>query len=635
MKVCAFIAGDQNIINPSIVCLSSVRKFNNNIDCFIFTEKEFVDRTQSNILDRENIAVVDISDVNFENYIDNFSDMDRWPRHVFYNYVAPAYFHGKYDYAIKLDYDILCCDKYIFEDIVPEKEDVVTIAFNARLDNLIKPEQVDLIGYDKKELNRFTAVNTGFFVIDVEEYVKRNVYKIFMEKYCKYANKLVLNGETHEQFIFGLIQCLFGHMFKRLPEGYNFRPVFKNTNKIYNIHYNTVFKPWVKYDNMDVCIENNKEIFKNLIFFNSWISHANEMKFTNFDYRKELYSPLEIFKAYKKIEEAETKKNIRLEMSKFWTDILDKIAFALPPTISCQKDITKHYMQFYIEGIDNKIHYELLRKDSRLFFCIHCEDMHLSMLLKEHFTTLAKIIDENIQYNTLGHMHINKLLSDDNFEKQFYSLLYITINHVLNLKRIIEDSKKDLNFIFNTIYRENIWGNGSGPGSDPEILKDYISFLDNFIKENNITSISDIGCGDWQYMKFINLDGINYTGYDVSSDIIDANSKNFSSENIHFIHYDGDFSKIKSTELAICKEVLQHLSNENIFNFIENMKKFKYIIIGNTFKNSNTINKDISSGACRTLDLRLAPFNIEAEHILTIDRSSQNRPDIMFLLVRN
>ncbi len=50
--------------------------------------------------------------------------------------------------------------------------------------------------------------------------------------------------------------------------------------------------------------------------------------------------------------------------------------------------------------------------------------------------------------------------------------------------------------IFDEIYNKNIWGFGSGHGSLPSVTKGYRKFLENFIKDNNIKSVVDYGCGD-------------------------------------------------------------------------------------------------------------------------------------------
>lgn len=136
-------------------------------------------------------------------------------------------------------------------------------------------------------------------------------------------------------------------------------------------------------------------------------------------------------------------------------------------------------------------------------------------------------------------------------------------------------------------------------------------------------------------MRQVNLEGIDYTGYDVASSIIERNRKEFSKNNINFVLYDGNFADVKISDMAICKDVLQHLPNKNIFEFIKNIKKFKYVLVANNIADNMTSNFDISMGQCRPLDLRLPPFNIDAEHVFTIDRRHLKKPNIMVLLIKN
>lgn len=52
---------------------------------------------------------------------------------------------------------------------------------------------------------------------------------------------------------------------------------------------------------------------------------------------------------------------------------------------------------------------------------------------------------------------------------------------------------------FEEIYATNEWGHGSGEGSLPVHTRGYVAFLQAFLAEKNITSVVDMGCGDWQF----------------------------------------------------------------------------------------------------------------------------------------
>lgn len=118
---------------------------------------------------------------------------------------------------------------------------------------------------------------------------------------------------------------------------------------------------------------------------------------------------------------------------------------------------------------------------------------------------------------------------------------------------------EEVEAIFEEIYAKNLWGFGSGVGSLPENNTGYIKFLSDFMVDNDIHSVLDFGCGDWQFSKFINWNNVLYTGIDVVEKIITENNEKFGRENILFEKFSG-FDQINPVDLIICKEVFQHLT---------------------------------------------------------------------------
>ena len=51
---------------------------------------------------------------------------------------------------------------------------------------------------------------------------------------------------------------------------------------------------------------------------------------------------------------------------------------------------------------------------------------------------------------------------------------------------------------FKQVYAKGKWGKGSGVGSDPRNVPDYIGVLQTFLRDMQIRSVVDVGCGDWQ-----------------------------------------------------------------------------------------------------------------------------------------
>ena len=52
---------------------------------------------------------------------------------------------------------------------------------------------------------------------------------------------------------------------------------------------------------------------------------------------------------------------------------------------------------------------------------------------------------------------------------------------------------------FSTIYRNNVWGHGSGVGSLPEGTVDYRRVLEGLIRSKDIKTVLDYGCGDLHF----------------------------------------------------------------------------------------------------------------------------------------
>jgi SAM-dependent methyltransferase len=171
---------------------------------------------------------------------------------------------------------------------------------------------------------------------------------------------------------------------------------------------------------------------------------------------------------------------------------------------------------------------------------------------------------------------------------------------------------------FEQIYAENKWLYGSGEGSQRQHTKGYTSFLQNFLRKNNIKSVVDMGCGDWQFSQFIDWNGIDYEGFDIVSSVIEANRKKFAAPRIRFRLAVGDGSDLPCADLFIAKDVLQHWSNDAIKAFLPHFKKYSYCLVTNCVNpNGKTTNEDTEDGGFHYLDLRLAPFRIQAEEVLS------------------
>ncbi len=88
----------------------------------------------------------------------------------------------------------------------------------------------------------------------------------------------------------------------------------------------------------------------------------------------------------------------------------------------------------------------------------------------------------------------------------------------LKAKHLVRMSPKE---VFDTIYERNAW-NGtdsvSGKGSDREQTDRVASELPRILRELNARSLLDVPCGDFFWMRHVDLAGIKYVGADTHDD---------------------------------------------------------------------------------------------------------------------
>ena len=161
----------------------------------------------------------------------------------------------------------------------------------------------------------------------------------------------------------------------------------------------------------------------------------------------------------------------------------------------------------------------------------------------------------------------------------------LLFKHYWNHKVIPPINKTQYTDEFTKIYTTNYWIRGSGTGSFIENTIVYNNFIVDFIKHNNIKSITDIGCGDWQSSNLIyaQLDNIDYQGLDCVNFVIENNKKKYPKYKFFTLDILCNIDLIRDSDVYIIKDVFQHWKLKDIYDFLDKlvMKKFKYIIITN------------------------------------------------------
>jgi hypothetical protein len=164
--------------------------------------------------------------------------------------------------------------------------------------------------------------------------------------------------------------------------------------------------------------------------------------------------------------------------------------------------------------------------------------------------------------------------------------------------------------IFGSIYRDREWDTGetvSGPGSTIRYTEELRISLPDLLKKWEIRSLLDAPCGDYHWMSQTKLEGIEYTGADVVTELIESNRKLY--PGVKFLVADITKDWLPKTDAVLCRDCFIHLSNRQIKMAIQQFKSsgIRYMI---TSTYPVEINEEIPTGYYRPVNLVKGPFNL-------------------------
>ena len=164
---------------------------------------------------------------------------------------------------------------------------------------------------------------------------------------------------------------------------------------------------------------------------------------------------------------------------------------------------------------------------------------------------------------------------------------------------------------FDHIYEQGIWaaqpGQLSGSGSYGAWATEYVNFVRRFIRENNINSIVDVGCGDFNVGSQICGEVEHYTAMDVSGYIITKNRDRFADySNVDFVHADACQVSIPKADLVTIRQILQHLTNTQIEQILRNVESSgaQFAIIAEHVPSQRTLKKPNVDTRTHSQDIR-------------------------------
>jgi SAM-dependent methyltransferase len=186
--------------------------------------------------------------------------------------------------------------------------------------------------------------------------------------------------------------------------------------------------------------------------------------------------------------------------------------------------------------------------------------------------------------------------------------------------------------IFSTIYRERLWNSehpepfDSGPGSSPSFAAPYCQRITRFIRDNHITSLLDIGCGDFRIGRQLAATGIHYTGVDIVPELITHLRENHAGPRVQFECIDATSEPLPPADLVVIREVLQHLTNAQIHSVLRQLEHYPHVIVTESVPTSphavpnldKVQGPDVRLYANSGVFLDQPPFNLRTEELLRL-----------------
>jgi hypothetical protein len=218
------------------------------------------------------------------------------------------------------------------------------------------------------------------------------------------------------------------------------------------------------------------------------------------------------------------------------------------------------------------------------------------------------------------------------FQLLTYVLLYPQRKvRILRIKSQIKNSES-LERRFTTIYSLNLWGSHeskSGMGSNFDATTTVRSELPVLFTKFGIKSVLDAPCGDFHWMKEVDLTDIRYTGADIVKPLIQDLNHKYGKKNINFIHLDLTKEVFQFADLVINRDCLFHLSFEDTGTFLKNfLDSGSSYLLSTSYSNQNLFeNRNISSGDFRLIDLFAPPYNFPKQtHYQIIEKADGALP---------
>jgi hypothetical protein len=154
------------------------------------------------------------------------------------------------------------------------------------------------------------------------------------------------------------------------------------------------------------------------------------------------------------------------------------------------------------------------------------------------------------------------------------------------------DVQRSRSEVFEDVYRDRSWGEEkgseffSGIGSRGRPAQDYVREMAALLRQHEKKlgrplTVVDIGCGDFQVGRALveQCPTLHYIGCDVVGPLVEHNRRRYASDRVSFQQLDIVEKAPPAGDVCLVRQVLQHLSNDDILKVLRNLETFGTIYV--------------------------------------------------------
>lgn len=167
--------------------------------------------------------------------------------------------------------------------------------------------------------------------------------------------------------------------------------------------------------------------------------------------------------------------------------------------------------------------------------------------------------------------------------------------------------------VFTDIYLKNSWGckeSRSGPSASLERTTALRTALPGLFSELGIQSILDCGCGDWNWMRQVDLTGIQYLGCDIIQPLVQTLQETFSAPTVNFQVLNLLQDPPDTADLWLARDLCCLFSSEDIWKFFQQFLDSESNYLAITSIENEEQYQETLTGSWIPLNLRAAPFSM-------------------------